>query len=90
MLQYAKNDRLDSIKLGHGGPYSTDYTSVSAGTFIPKDIMKPTENSETMKLKITHDHTHYDPSTDRNQTMQTTNVVYDKNTSKSAHFANRG
>lgn len=64
-MQFAKNDRLDSVKLGNG-PYHTDYTTVSRQTFVTKDILKPEENSETMKLKITHDHTHHDPTTDRN------------------------
>lgn len=36
MRQFALNDKLDSVTLQKGA-FRTDYTSVSAGSFIPKE-----------------------------------------------------
>lgn len=50
MKQFAKNDRLDSVKLGTEP--GTNYTSHSAEAFKPLNLNRSAENSETMKKKI--------------------------------------
>lgn len=78
MRLFAQNDRSDSVQIGNGA--NTDFTSQSASTFIPKRIQKPTENSETIKLKISYDHLRQDPNAEREQSMQTVQQVYDDKT----------
>ena len=77
MKKFADNDKTDSVKLG-SGPYSQDYTSVSAHNYNLKKALKPEETMEQLKARNSADHTHLD-NPDRSVTMQTVNNFYDKN-----------